>query len=115
MLKNYVHQTSDPSAVHQPEDSDERNYDLEIRWTPDTDIQERLRMLQCEAIFHQTNNYVCKTSVVNINFVQGEPEGTFLGVLDPDLWNAIMNGCILLSGGGNFCVRREICMKDVEN
>ena len=87
ILKNYVHQTSDPSADPSavPQDSGERSYDLEIRWTPDTDIQERLRMLQCEAIFHQTNNYVCKTSVVNINFIQGElePEGTFLSLLYP--------------------------------
>ena len=78
-LKHYVHQTSDPSSVPQNtqnSESDERNYNLEIHWTPNTDIQEKLRILQCEAIFHQTN-YICKTSVVNINFIR-EPEGTSL-------------------------------------
>ena len=76
ILKNYVYQTSDPSSVPQDTQGSERNYDLEISWTPDTGIQDRLRILQCEALFHQTN-HVCKTSVVNVNFVQAEPEGTF--------------------------------------
>ena len=84
ILKNYVRQTSDPSSVPQnvqESDSDVSNYDLEVSWTLDTDIQERLKILQCKALFHQTN-YVCKTSVVNINFTQAEPKGTFFSLVD---------------------------------
>lgn len=107
ILKSYVHQISDPSSGLQ--DSGERNYDLEIRWSHDTDIQERLKILQCEGLFHGIN-YVCKTSIVNINFMQGEPEGkvilihSVVQLIHTILWNAIMYGCILSSGCGNLCV-----------
>ena len=117
ILKNYVYQTSDPSSVPwntQESDSNKRNYDVEISWTSDTGIQERLRILQCEALFHQTN-YVCKTSVVNVKFIQAEPEGTFYWFSWSMLWNAIIHGYIVLSGCGNLCVTWEICMKDVKN
>lgn len=77
MLKNHVHQISDPSSVPQESDSNNRNYDFEVSWTPNTDTQERLRILQCEALYHQTN-YVCKTSTVIINFIPRKPEGKFL-------------------------------------
>ena len=73
-LKHYVQQTSDPLS-----DSGERSYNLEIRWTSNVAIQQRLRILQCDALFHQIN-FVCKTSVVNVNFIR-EPEGTFLVVI----------------------------------
>ena len=74
-LKNYIRQTSDPSSVPLNEESgsDDQNYDLEISWTPDRDVQERLKILQCVAFFHRTN-FICKTSVVNIHFIN-EPEG----------------------------------------
>ena len=69
-LRNYAKQTSGPSTNHH---TDSRSYTVELYWTPDSDIQERLRIIQCEVFFHNTN-YICKTSVVNVHF-EKEPEG----------------------------------------
>ena len=46
-----------------------KSFELEISWPEDSEIQERLKILQCIAFFYQAK-HPCRTSLVNIDFTK---------------------------------------------
>lgn len=53
----------------------EKSYDLDIAWPQESEIQNRLKILQCIGLFSQSR-YPCRTSLVNIQFVKEEDATT---------------------------------------
>lgn len=53
------------------------SYHLNITWTQDRRIQEELKVIQCIASFPHCSNDPCRTSIVNISFVEKQLEGIF--------------------------------------
>lgn len=68
--KNLQHHIRQISSDIKPEN---RSFELEISWPEDRETQERLRILQCIAFFYRSK-HPCRTSLVNIKFVQEEGE-----------------------------------------
>ena len=50
-----------------------KSFELEITWPEDREIQGKLKVLQCIAFFYQAT-HPCRTSLVNIEFVNEEGE-----------------------------------------
>lgn len=65
VLSQYVQQVQ---MAPNTERMDNRSYHLDVRWPADIDTQDKLRLIQCIAIFHGTTR-LCRTSVVNLHFV----------------------------------------------
>ena len=64
-LPQYVQQVQMPAGT---EHTDNRTYKLDVFWPADIETQDKLRVIQCIAIFHGTTR-VCRTSVVNLRFI----------------------------------------------
>ena len=47
-----------------------KSYEFEIDWPQESEIQERLRIIQCIGLFFGSR-YPCRTSLVNIQFAKG--------------------------------------------
>ncbi len=69
-LKQHVKQVS--TGIH----STNKTFELEISWPEDSETQGRLKILQCIAFFYQAT-HPCRTSLVNIEFVDDEGENYF--------------------------------------
>lgn len=65
VISQYVRQVQMPAGT---EHTDNRTYHLDVHWPADIDTQDKLRFIQCIAIFHGTTR-LCRTSIVNLHFV----------------------------------------------
>ena len=65
--KDYITQISNDIK------SESKSFELEITLPEDKEIQGKLKVLQCIAFFYQAT-YPCRTSIVNIQFVDEEGE-----------------------------------------